>query len=136
MLDYIKKVDELLAQGGDSEKGLEKNHDSAIGSPDDSKIDYNRIMENHLRQIAFFQHERLIHLMVTLAFAVLLFMTFALLLMGCTPVLCLLFVLFLALLIPYIFHYYWLENGVQRMVRQYDALSELIIEGENASGND
>jgi hypothetical protein len=33
-------------------------------------------------------------------------------------------------LVPYLFHYYTLENGVQKMVRQYDALME--ISGKSA----
>ena len=56
-----------------------------------------------LIQIQFFQHERLIHLIVTALLA--------------------LDILFLVLLIPYIFHYYRLENGVQKLYEYYDKLS-------------
>lgn len=72
--------------------------------------------------IGFFQHERLAHELVLVLFALLTvgsFLFFA----ACPDlvVLCLA-VLFLALLIPYIKHYYGLENGVQRL---YDLYAEL-----------
>jgi hypothetical protein len=35
-----------------------------------------------------------------------------------------LIVAFMCLLIPYIAHYYLLENGVQKMYRQYDRMLE------------
>ena len=34
--------------------------------------------------------------------------------------------LMIVLLVPYVKHYYLLENGVQKMYRQYDALLEQI----------
>ena len=57
-------------------------------------------MNLHLIQVSFFQHERLIHLIVTVTFALLI------------------------LLIPYIRHYYILENEVQKMYGQYDRMME------------
>lgn len=70
-----------------------------------------------LVSIGFFQHERLIHLLVTLAFAV---MTILSLLMTVQEVYFLpLFLLFLVLEVPYVFHYYRLENGVQKLQRMY-----------------
>lgn len=73
-----------------------------------------------LTQIAFFAHERLIHLIVTVLFAVVTFMTLGLVLitnkMSCLVLMCAL----LVLLIPYIFHYYKLENGVQKLYTYYD----------------
>ena len=38
-----------------------------------------------------------------------------------------LFVALLVLLIPYIAHYYILENGVQKMYRQYDELIKKML---------
>lgn len=75
-----------------------------------------------LIQIQFFQHERLVHLIVTVAFALLLMLS---LLGSC---LCpgwswfILTGLLLVLLIPYIRHYYILENGVQKLYQFYDYL--------------
>ncbi|MDM7926531.1 MAG: hypothetical protein QUS35_11000 [bacterium] len=72
------------------------------------------LKESHDRMIRFMQHERLIHLLVLLAVA-----SFFLLLLAWTwtrPSLPLLLLsgLFLVLLVPYILHYYFLENTVQR----------------------
>jgi hypothetical protein len=39
--------------------------------------------------------------------------------------------LFLVLLVPYIMHYYLLENSVQKMYRQYDKLFK-IVNGKDA----
>ena len=48
---------------------------------------------------------------------------FASLLLPKQPVLLALDILFLVLLIPYIFHYYRLENGVQKLYEYYDKLN-------------
>ena len=75
-----------------------------------------------LVSIGFFQHERLIHLLVTLAFAV---MTILSLLMTVQEFYFIpLFVLFLVLEIPYVLHYYRLENGVQKLQRLYREAEE------------
>ena len=72
--------------------------------------------------ILFFQHERLIHLLVTLLFAAMtLTSLFVFLVTDFLPVIAL-FALFLILLVPYIFHYYHLENGVQKLYGLYDQL--------------
>lgn len=80
------------------------------------------ILREHLRQIEFIQHERLIHLLVTILFAVIFFIS----LIGCfiadNPVFILLSVLLLALLIPYIAHYYFLENSTQELYRLYNKM--------------
>lgn len=77
-----------------------------------------------LVQIQFFQHERLIHLIVTVTFAILtvlsIFAFLALIQIG----LLLLSALLIILLIPYIRHYYILENGVQKLYTYYDKLVE------------
>ena len=86
--------------------------------------DYNRLIKEHLIQIEFFMHERLIHLIVTVLFALGTFMTvFTFLFVGNLGLLALAFLL-IVLLIPYISHYYLLENGVQKMYKQYDTMLE------------
>lgn len=84
------------------------------------------LLREHLTQIRFFQHERLIHLIVTCLFAVLAFATFFALFFTMNAGLFVLFLALLVLLIPYIRHYYILENGVQRMYAQYDRLRDLL----------
>ena len=71
--------------------------------------------EELLIQIGFFQHERLIHLIVTvISLLAELFLT--------EPILLVLSLLFLVLLVPYVGHYYLLENGVQKLYEFYDSL--------------
>lgn len=75
-----------------------------------------------LVQIQFFQHERLIHLIVTVTFAILTVLSiFAFLALEQIGLLALC-ILLLVLLIPYIRHYYILENGVQKLYTYYDEL--------------
>ena len=110
ILTYRKKIDELLLR---------------------NDVDWNRVLEEHLIQVGFFQHERLIHLIVTVTFAVLemisIFMTLLSFWMGeGNPALGCLTLLLLVLLIPYIRHYYILENEVQKMYGQYDRIMEKI----------
>ena len=84
------------------------------------------LAEKMLVQIGFFQHERLVHLLVTLTFAILALLTMLCFFVAVTPVLLVALALFLVLLIPYIRHYYILENGVQKLYEYYD-----IINAEN-----
>lgn len=75
--------------------------------------------------IGFFQHERLVHELVMILFAVLTVGGFLFFFaMPEYPILAL-DVLFLGLLIPYIRHYYGLENGVQRLYSLYSRLEKL-----------
>ncbi len=82
---------------------------------DDKRINWKEELENHRAVTINLQHERLIHLLVTLAFglAFIIFMMFTLTLQN--NILIVFDVLTLILLVPYIFHYYKLENGVQRL---------------------
>ena len=105
MTDYMKQMDEVL-------------------SAEKAQTDYKKLRTEHLIQIQFFQHERLIHLIVTCLFAVMAIAVFLTLLFVFSIGLLLLFGALMVLLIPYIRHYYFLENGVQRMYEQYDRLRE------------
>ena len=87
---------------------------------------WEELLSEHLVQIGFFQHERLVHLMVTLAFALFAIMTIFLTMSSPSPGLFALTILFLVLLIPYIQHYYLLENETQKMYVQYDKILEHI----------
>ena len=75
-----------------------------------------------LVQIGFFQHERLVHLIVTITFAILTMMSVLASLALVQPGLLLLTILLLVLLVPYIRHYYILENGVQKLYVYYDRM--------------
>lgn len=101
ILNYVQETDKLLER-------IEK-------------IDEDRI-EYHLIQIEQFQHERLIHLIVTVFVGTIaiLFLLFGLLEENIGLLIA--FLGLICLFIPYILHYYLLENNVQKMYYQYDKL--------------
>lgn len=85
-------------------------------------LNWEEEKKKHLIQIAFFAHERQVHLIVMALFALatvitVLYLNFT----GSMAILALTFALFV-LLVPYVMHYYLLENSVQRMYDQYDAM--------------
>lgn len=119
ILAYRKRIDELLKQ---------------------EDANWAKVLEEHLTQVAFFQHERLIHLIVTVLFAVLEIMsilgTVILAAMDKENIaLSIMTILLLVLLIPYIRHYYILENEVQKMYGQYDELLKKVNEKEKKMQN-
>lgn len=81
-----------------------------------------RQAQEMLIQIGFFQHERLIHLIVTITFALLTMIAIMGTLFMPQPALFALVLFLFVLLIPYIRHYYILENGVQKLYQYYDKL--------------
>ncbi len=89
---------------------------------DNKDIDYEQECKKHLVQIAFFAHERLIHLIVTVLFALMTLAVFLYTMSNPQPALFILLFFILCLMVPYIKHYYLLENSVQRMYEQYDAM--------------
>ena len=85
-------------------------------------VDWEKEKEKHLVQIAFFAHERLVHLIVMALFSLstviaILYLNFS----GDVIIAALVLALFV-LLLPYVMHYYLLENSVQRMYEQYDKM--------------
>ncbi len=107
----------------------------SILEKDDSSTDYDQLIKDHLIQIGFFMHERLIHLIVTVLFAIGTFMTiFAYLALDNIGLL-LLALLLIILLVPYIGHYYRLENGVQKMYKQYDVMKKRSMVKVDTSSN-
>jgi Ca2+/Na+ antiporter len=90
--------------------------------------DWNKIAASHLQQLAFFQHERLMHLIVTMTVAILTLISMGITLLSTNLGTMLLTVLLLVLLLPYLYHYYLLENGVQKMYTQYDLIQQKLVE--------
>lgn len=82
-------------------------------------------LKEHLVQVGFFQHERLIHLIVTVTFALLEMLAIVLSVISDSFFTLALPVVILILLVPYIRHYYILENEVQKMYGQYDRMRRL-----------
>lgn len=112
ILRYRHYMDELLSD-------IESNHNK-------SKEELEALRAEHLVQVSFFQHERLIHLIVTVLFALLEVISLIMVMMSPELFTLLLTVTVLILLLPYIRHYYILENEVQKMYKQYDRLSREI----------
>ena len=136
ILQYRKQIDEWLeemeqsvqAQSRDDGNGESvtqtqvKNADSAEQITQELVRDK---LQEHLVQVGFFQHERLIHLIVTVTFALLEMLAIVLSVISDSLFTLLLPIVILILLIPYIRHYYILENEVQKMYVQYDRMRSL-----------
>ena len=84
--------------------------------------DFAKLLDYHKEHIAFFQHERLIHLIVTVLFALCTVMTFIAIAVWQVMILIPLAIAFLVLLVPYIKHYYFLENQTQLLYKDYDKI--------------
>lgn len=92
-----------------------ENYMREILDSNNDSYNWERLINYNKTRIQFFQHERLIHLLVTLCFGCLLLLSvfFATLLEKIVFIP--LIIMFLVLVIPYIIHYYKLENMVQRL---------------------
>jgi hypothetical protein len=110
ILEYRTRIDTLLEEN----------------APD---TPWEEILEEHLVQVGFFQHERLVHLLVTLAFAIMGVASFMITYFQPSVGMLVLSLLFLSLLIPYVMHYYLLENETQKMYTQYDKILAHIRKG-------
>ena len=85
-------------------------------------VDWDDALKKHLDQIAFFSHERLVHLIVFVLVALCTVMSILALVISNEIVIIPLIVMLFVLLVPYCMHYYLLENSVQRMYDQYDEM--------------
>ncbi len=87
-----------------------------------SAEEWNREISLLLTWIGFLQHERLVHLIVLALFSLLTILSVGVFLLTGVWALIALTVLFLSLTVPYIVHYYRLENGIQRLYCLYEQL--------------
>jgi len=81
----------------------------------DRDFDWQALSDFHRTQIGFFQHERLVHLLVTLFFGVMFFLIVIAQLLMTNMGLLIISVILLVMLGFYIWHYFVLENGVQKL---------------------
>lgn len=90
----------------------------------DAGTDWNAVLAEHIDQIRFFQHERLVHLIVTVTFALVLMMLMILVFSidEVSILIIVFFVFVVVMLLAYLFHYYILETSIQKMYKQYDAI--------------
>jgi hypothetical protein len=80
-------------------------------------VDWPGLLRFHRAQIGYLQHERLVHLLVTLFFGLSALLTLLFLVVHPHVPIGVLLLLLLVLLVPYLVHYYRLENGVERWYR-------------------
>lgn len=128
--NYLSYMDRILANEIPTTSGFDMQGEHYVVAKKDvipTRKEYEKLIEQHLNQIAFFSHERLVHLIVTVLFAILAFSIFIVCMFQPSIPLYILLLLLMVLLIPYIMHYYLLENGVQKMYRQYDELVKRIL---------
>ena len=81
-------------------------------------------VEELIIKIKFFSHERLIHLIVTMFFALFTIIFFYISLTLQSFILMIVTITLLILLVFYIFHYFYLENGVQHLYKLYDEMNK------------
>ncbi len=98
--NYIKEIDKILNSN--------------------KKYDFSKLKQEHLIKINFFQHERKIHLLVTLFYS--LFLIIFLALISISYIFVFIAIILLVFVLCYIIHYFHLENGVQYLYKQYDKI--------------
>ena len=106
-------------------KSIDENIKEVDKRIDDNK-DLEQLKEDYLTKIGFYQHERLIHLLVTLFYGLFMFIT--IILSYYNPLALIIVLIFMVFLIFYVRHYFYLENHVQYMYKQYDRIIEKMKE--------
>ncbi len=108
MKGYIKDIDEKI----------KANHKFS-----------NEEIDDFLFKMSLFQKERIIHLVITLTYVF-----FTILFLFLTKYIFAMFIVFFILLIfdlCYVYHYFFLENSVQYMYKQYDKMKNSSIIRKN-----
>ncbi len=104
-----------------------------------SSSEIEDILKEHRDKIAFMQHERLVHFLVTMMFAIILVIFMAVQFFTESFGLLLLITMIIILTAFYIKHYYFLENTVQKMYVVYDEIlkkrNELVREVDSSEEN-
>ncbi|MBQ1194148.1 MAG: hypothetical protein IIX45_08565 [Lachnospiraceae bacterium] len=111
ILGYRKRIDKILEEN-------------------ENDTDWEAVLKEHLVQIGFFQHERFVHLLVTVTFALMELLSVGIFLVTENIAVILLCGVIFVLLVPYIVHYYLLENETQKMYTQYDKILGNIGKGK------
>ena len=86
-------------------------------------------IDDFLFKMKLFQKERIIHLVITLSYVF-----FTILFLFITKYIFAMFIIFFILLIFdsfYVYHYFFLENSVQYMYKQYDKMKNNVIMKKN-----
>ncbi|MGN0603661.1 MAG: hypothetical protein ACI4I2_06755 [Oscillospiraceae bacterium] len=93
---------------------------------EDDSSDFEAVRRELLVKIEFMQHERLVHLIVTVLFALVMFINLIIFFQSQIIAFLVIVLLCLILLVFYIAHYFFLENGVQQLYRIYDSICSKI----------
>jgi membrane-bound metal-dependent hydrolase YbcI (DUF457 family) len=103
-----------------------KRHERFVGGflAEDNPPGLAAVREHHHRRVRDFQHERLVHLLVTLFVALFELLAMGWLLHEPSVAAALLAGLLLVLTAAYLLHYFRLENGVQRLYHLSRQLDE------------
>ena len=109
-----------------------REHEKRVTSAVEAGESTTEMLDEHLRMIAWIQHERLVHLIVTVMVVLCELFTMDLVLLhpelGIVPAV---IMLGLAVLLGFYFwHYFFLENTVQRWYRIADEMREKGCAGE------
>lgn len=107
MTEYLKEYMKTIHQKLESCRNLEE---------------LEEIFSEHKDKIAFMQHERIVHFLVTMMFAIVLAVFMTATLLTENLMMLILVTIIIVLLGFYIKHYYFLENTVQKMYKVYDEI--------------
>jgi hypothetical protein len=100
-----------------------REHEAYLRKQLDAQADPFKLLEYHNRKIGWLQHERLVHLIVTVLTAGVFMCLFGLTLVLRGNILVLVLLAgVMVLLIAYLFHYFRLENTVQHWYRLSDEI--------------
>ena len=96
---------------------------AALAAP---STDLDALYADLLTHIGFYQHERLVHLLITLAFSVMLIASF---LLPWDLSYILVRIALLVLTTAYVGHYFFLENSIQELYKISDKIRDKSVEG-------
>lgn len=100
-----------------------REHNAYVEERLDARTNLEELLAYHGRKIRWLQHERLVHLLVTIWTSLIVLFLFHLELTGISNLLVVVLLLvFLVLLGFYLFHYFRLENMVQHWYKVYDRI--------------
>lgn len=89
---------------------------------ENENTDFETLKREHLVQIEFIQHERLVHLMVTIMCCLLLFIGLGVFFISGMTAFMAVNGLMLILVFSYLLYYFFIENSTQELYKQYNRI--------------
>lgn len=102
----------------------------------EENVDYRALLDDFDKHLSFFMHERLVHLLVMILFALLTVVFIAADIFCFSIAIFILSLIFIVMTAAYIKHYYFLENTVQKMYKIYDTLYKLCCKKNGGNRNE